>query len=513
MDERGSTVEAILEEQGTIVASGTTEEMRRLARPGTREIDLQGMTVIPGLTDSHTHFVEFALGLSRADLSRAKSLKEALSLVETEARAVPRGGWVLGGGFNKNLWAGGRFPSRHDLDAVCADKPVVIKSGDCHTLWVNTLAMTIAGITRDTPVPEGGRIDLGPDGHPTGIIGESAIPLIEQHVPMPTEREIDDAVVRAQALAHSVGVTGVHVMEGAGSLRSFQRLQSRGDLSLRVCIYLPLEALEHARDLGTESGFGNEFVKVGGVKLFADGSLNSQTAHMLEPYEGTESRGISRISMEQLDEVVGGAVASGISVAVHAIGDAANRNCLNVLAKHAATSRAKGLRNRIEHAQLLHPDDIRRFAVTRTIASVQPVHATSDRYLADRLWGARARYAYPFRSLAAGGARVTFGSDAPVETINPMRGLFAAVTRKREDEPSSAPWYPEECVTLEQAVRAYTNGPAYAACAERRQGSLEPGKAADFVVLSEDIFRGPPETLLGCRVMMSVVGGRVVYES
>ncbi len=513
LDQRESVVEALVEENGFIVATGSNEEARAVVGRGAREVDLQGLTVVPGLTDSHTHFLVFSLGLERVRLEGVTRLAEALERVREAAGHTPEGRWILGGGFNVDTWEGGRFPTRHDLDSVCAGHPVALTSFDCHTLWVNSLALKTCGITRETRVPEGGRIDTDPDGEPVGIIGENAMKLIERHIPKPTADEAEQAILSGIKVAHRLGLAGVHVMEGSDSLAAFQRLAMRGALSLRVCAFIPAESLEDAVELGVRSGFGGDYLRIGGLKLFTDGSLNSRTADMIEPYEGTDYRGIAAISPEELERVVGRALDSGISVAVHAIGDRANRKTLDVLSRHAARSRELGLRNRIEHAQLLHPDDLRRFSETGTIASVQPVHATSDRYVADRLWGRRSRYAYAFKSLLDSGAVLAFGSDAPVETIDPLRGIYAAVVRKRESEPGSQPWYPEERITIAQAVRAYTTGAAHASYAEGRQGSIERGKVADFAVLSENIFSGEAEKVLSTRIMLNVVGGRAVYEA
>jgi len=513
MDSRGSVAEAILEDRGIILATGSNDEILGCARPGTRKVDLYGMTVIPGLTDSHTHFLMFSLGLSRVMLEGVSSLESALQMVGEAVKSAPEGAWVLGGGFNKNAWEGAAFPNRRHLDSVCGDHPVALLSFDCHTIWVNSLALKICGIGMGARAPEGGRIDLDPHGDPTGIIGENAMPLIERCIPKPTGEDIRSAVVSGLKMANGLGLVGVHAMEGADTLGTFQRLEMDGALTLRACLYIPAANLEDAIRLGIRSGFGGRFLRVGGVKLFADGSLNSQTADMLEPYEGTAERGIPSISREELERTVGMAVRAGISAAIHAIGDAANRKVLDVLELYDAQSREAGLRHRVEHAQIIHPDDLHRFARTVRVASVQPVHATSDRYVADRLWGARAAHSYAFKMLGATGAVLAFGSDAPVETIDPLRGIFAAVARKREDEPGSRPWYHEHRVTVEQAVRAYTMGPAYASYSEDWQGSIEPGKVADFIALSRDIFSCEPEEILSTRVALNIVGGRKVHEA
>ena len=509
---RQGTVEAALYDQGRFIAVGGVDEVRGAAPRGTREIDLGGMTVIPGLTDSHVHFVMFSLGLSRVDLDNVPTLGEALARIESAARLKPKGAWVIGGGFNANLW-GGVLPSKDDLDRVCPDHPCAFWSKDYHSVWVNSRALHASGIGADTPTPEGGRIDRRPDGTPTGILGENATRLIERAIPKPTGDEIDAAVRQGIEYAHSRGLTGVHVMEGPDAFASFQRLLSRGALTLRVCMNIARDNLEDAVNLGVMSGFGGDMLKIGGVKAFVDGALGSQTAEMMEPYEGTCNRGIEVMTQEEIERFVEEAAKAGLSTCIHAIGDRANRKVLDAFERLSHLWKNKGLRQRIEHAQLLHPADLPRFGRLGVIASVQPIHATSDRYVADRLWGTRARYAYAFKSLLRSGARLAFGSDAPVETIDPMKGVYAAVTRKREDERESAPWYAEETLTVEEAVAGYTTGAAYASYSEDSLGSIEPGKFADFVVLSEDIFSSPPERILSARVMLTVVGGVAVYES
>ncbi|MGE5541907.1 MAG: amidohydrolase, partial [Bacillota bacterium] len=379
MDARGTVVEAVAEEHGTVIAAGTTADVRRGASPRTREVDLQGMTVVPGLTDSHTHFMMFSLGLSRVTLEGVVTLEEALRRVGEAAKLVPEGAWVLGGGFNKNVWAGAVFPTRYDLDSVCRDHPVALLSFDCHTMWVNSLALKICGITRNTRAPEGGRIDSDPSGEPTGIIGENAMPMIERHIPKPSSEQMRRSLLAGMKAANGLGLVGAHVMEGADSLGAFRLLEMEDRLTLRTCVFIPADNLEDAVRLGIRSGFGGRRLWIGGVKLFTDGSLNSQTADMLEPYEGTAERGIASISREELDRIVGRAVSSGMSTAIHAIGDAANRKVLDVLAGYRGQSNRAGLRHRIEHAQMIHPADLARFAQMVAVASVQPVHATSDR--------------------------------------------------------------------------------------------------------------------------------------
>lgn len=504
-------VTAIAVSGGRITAVGRNQEILDLKGPGDEVIDLEGRAALPGFTDSHAHFLSFCERFEEVDLEGAASLEEALRRVREGAAAAPAAAWITGGGWNKNLWGG--FPTRLDLDRVVPARPVALSSKDGHALWVNSKALAAAGVTGETADPPNGAIQRGADGEPTGILFEFAQELVYRHVPPRTPEDNARLLRRGIREAHARGLVGVHCPEGAASFRAFQDLRAAGELDFRVFMMIPAEELQAAAAVGLRTGFGDEFLRVGAIKAFADGALGPQTACMIADYEGRPGyRGIPTTTPEAMRELVASATRAGLSMAVHAIGDLANRLVLDAYEAVAGESRARGLRHRIEHAQLLHPDDLPRFAALGVIASVQPIHATSDRYIADRHWGARARLAYAFRSLLNSGARLCFGSDAPVESIDPLKGIYAAVTRKREDEPASEPWYPKERLSVEEAVRGYTDWAAYASYEERRRGTLSPGKLADLVVLSRDIFREPPEVIPETRVLMTVVGGKVVHR-
>jgi len=518
MDEARPRAQAVAIAGNRIVAVGTDEEMRALLAPGGEAVDLRGRTVVPGLTDSHIHFVEYALRLSRIDLAGAESKAEAVRRVAERARRARPGEWLLGGGWDRNLWEGTRFPTRWDLDAVAPANPVALDSKDVHVLWVNSLALELAGISAHTPDPPGGEIERDEAGEPTGILKERAKELVAAVIEPPSLEAIEAALKVGIENAQQAGLVGIHDCEDERAFAAFQELLQRGELGLRVLMHIPVENLEAAIRLGLRTGFGNEMLRLGGVKIFADGTLGSRTAAMLEPYEDEpENRGLVVTPKEELRELVRRAKVAGLGVAIHAIGDRANRDVLDVLEairRDPSVYPFSKSVDRIEHVQLLHPDDIPRLARLGVIASMQPIHCTSDMEMARRHWGERrSRWAYAWRSLLDAGTKLAFGSDCPVETFDPLAGIHAAVTRRRADgSPGPEGWHPEERIGVEEAVRAYTLGAAYASGEERIKGSISPGKLADLTVLSQDIFAIPPMAILETEVVATVLDGRFVYR-
>jgi predicted amidohydrolase YtcJ len=491
------------------------DELRALAGPGTEVVDLEGRTVLPGLTDSHLHLAWFALGLQQVDLTGTASREEMQARVAARAAVTPAGEWILGRGWNQEEWPDRRFPTAADLDEVAPHHPVVLTAKSGHALVANTRAMEGAGITAETPDPSGGRIVRDDAGRPTGLFLEEAMRLIQDAVPRPDAAAL--ARILPPALEHlaRLGLTAVHDMGDAVSFEAYQRLRENGaPPSLRIVFYLPLEGLEHALALRLRSGLGDNFLRIGGVKVFADGALGPRTAAMLEPYIGEpENRGILTMEPETLREVVRRAAEGGLALAVHAIGDRANRLVLDALEALPPENRAR-LRHRIEHVQLLHPDDVGRLAALGVVASMQPIHAVQDAPMADRYWGpARCATAYAWRRLLDAGTVLAFGSDCPVESPNPFLGIHAAVTRSRPDGYGGPEgWIPTQRITVEEAVRAYTWGAAYAAGLEDRLGTLTPGKLADLVVLDRDIFSADPSLIPQTQVLGTMVGGRWVYR-
>jgi predicted amidohydrolase YtcJ len=512
------TAEALAVGAGRLLAVGGAN--RLLAEfPQAPRVDLRGYTVFPGFIDAHIHCVGYGLSLLEIDLRGTRSIAEAVRTITAAVTARPEEAWLVGHGWDKNVWAEGRFPTRHDLDPSTGGRPAAFSSKDGHLLWVNTAALRAAGITRYTPDPSGGAIGREASGEPDGLLKEQATALIRMVAPAPSPQMRERAALAAAAALHRLGVTGIHNFTGttestAATFTAFQRLRARGALTVRVVACVPDAHLEAAGAAGLQTGLGDAMLRVGPVKIFADGTLGSQTASMLEPFEGQPGNvGIQVRAPEEIDRLVRLALEAGLWTAVHAIGDRANRDVLDVFERHHEASRRAGARHRIEHVQVLHPDDLPRLARLGVTASMQPIHATADRDIADRYWGRRARLAYAFRSLADTGVNLAFGSDAPVETPDPWRGLYAAVTRKRPDEPDRPAWYPEERLSLHQAILAYTLGAARAAGTDTWQGSLDAGKVADFMVLDRDPYMGPPEALLRVNVLATVVGGRVVHAT
>lgn len=512
MNPQQPTAEAVVVRGTRIAHVGTTAEMRVWAGHGGWEvIDLAGRTVLPGLVDGHIHLSGYAIARARLDLSGVSSLEEALALVAAWAQKTPPGRWIEGRGWNHYNW-GGRWPTRQDLDAVAPDHPVCLRRQDGHSSWVNTAALRLVGISPETKAPLGGEIVVDEEGQPTGILKERAEELVLERIGKPDQAERLRLLEEAFREAHAHGLTGVHAPEEAEAFGDYQTLYARRELRLRVLAHLPQNRLDQAIELGIRSGFGDERLRVGALKIFADGSLGSKTASLLQDYEDEPGyRGLPTLQVRELDDLVLKASQAGIAVAVHAIGDRAVRLTLDTIARAQRKAGPPALPHRIEHAQLLHPQELGRFRELGVVASMQPIHATSDMPVARRLWGERCRYAYAWRSLLDHGAILTFGSDSPVEPLDPWAGIHAAVTRQRADGTPQGGWFPEERLTVEEAVRAYTWGNAFAAGETHLKGTLEEGKVADLIVIDRDIFQIPPAEILGTQVEMTILGGEIVY--
>lgn len=509
-------VQAVAIVGNRIAAVGDDAQIKCLLAPGGKAIDLGGRTVVPGLTDCHIHFVEYALRLTRIDLSGVESKANAIRRVAERTQTAKPGEWLLGGGWDRNLWEDPSFPTKEDLDSVAPHNPVALDSKDGHTLWVNSLGLARAGITAESHSPSGGEIERWPGtGEPCGILKEKAKHLVTNVIEKPSLEKIQAALKAAIDNAQRAGLTGIHDCEDELAFTAFQELLKGDELGLRVLMHIPAENLDAAMGLGLRMGFGSDKLRVGGVKIFADGALGSRTAAMLAPYEDEPlNSGIAVTSKEEMWELVSKASRAGISAAIHAIGDRANRDVLDILEESRQSGQGTDLRHRIEHVQLLHPTDIPRLAKLGIIASMQPIHATSDVEMVKRHWGEeRARGAYAWRSLMDAGTVLAFGSDCPVETLDPLVGIHAAVTRRRADgSPGPEGWHPGERITVEDAVRAYSSGAAYASGEEQEKGSITPGKLADLVVLSQDIFAIVPMAILETEVEATILDGQFVHR-
>ncbi len=461
---RGSTIAALLDDPADAPA-------------GVPRFDLEGGCALPGFTDAHVHFPAWALSLRELSLLGTASLEDAVRRV---AAAAPMGGWIRGGGWRDETWGADR-PSAAALDAVRGDVPIALRAHDFHSLWLNSAALALADGDLETP---GGVVERDEHGEPTGVLREEAAWRFQDRFP-PTDDDTLAAMRAALPAVAAAGVVAVHDKDGGrGAPALFAALRATGELPLRVWQSLPAGAADLT---------GADY-----VKAFMDGTLGSRTARLLD---GT---GVEITSSAGLAELIRRAAAHDLPLAVHAIGDRANRDALDAFAATRADWAPKGLRPRIEHAQCVHPDDQPRFAALGVTASVQFTHATSDRDVADRLWGERAEHAYPYRSLRATGAVLAGGSDAPIEALDPLAGLRAAVLRTDGDRP---PWRPEQALGLDDALAAFTTAPAWLEHAEARRGRLAPGLAADVVVLDRD----PYEDLAGARVTATMLGGDWIH--
>jgi len=442
---------------------------------------------MPGLIDSHIHLEWLANRKLSLDLGGARSGAEAVRLVAQWAKTLSKDGWVSGGGWYNDSWPDPSFPNRAQLDKAAGGRPVYLRRKDGHSAWVSGDALRRAGIDRATADPSGGTIDRDELGEATGILRETAMALVGDIVPRPSDGELDAAMGRVLLDLARLGLTSVHSMDRAQGFASLQRLHAGGLLAVRVVYNLPLSDLPHAERLGVRSGWGDPWLRMWGVKAFLDGSLGSRTAEMLD---GT---GTPRLLQPELIEMVERCARAELNVCLHAIGDGAVRRALDALAPHRGAWRT--WRPRIEHAQCVSPKDMPRFARIGVIASMQPIHAVADRELADAMWPAVAGHSYAWRALERAGARLAFGSDAPVETADPLAGIEAATAWRRR-----AGWYPDLAMTRPGALRAYTSGAAYAAGMEKELGALRPGMLCDMTVVDNG------------RVTATVVGGRVSWR-
>jgi predicted amidohydrolase YtcJ len=515
-------VTALAVADGRVAAAGSDEAVGRLAGPKTRRIDLAGRRVVPGFIDSHTHMLGSGLRLAQVALKDAADEAEfGRRLREFDAK-LPRGRWMLGGEWDHDRTFKGSLPDAAVLDKYVPTRPVFLRRYDGHMALANTAALKLAGITAKTEDPPGGVIYRKPDTkEPTGLLRDNAMSLVDRLIPPPAADEVAEAVRAALAEARSVGVTSVIDMDGSGAatrrrlFRLYQQMHRAGTLTARVDLRWPLAQWKALADLGVEAGFGNDYVRIGGLKGFVDGSLGSSTAKMFEPYVNEPgSTGVFVTPPGALREYILAADRAGLNVAVHAIGDRANAELLDIFAEVIARNGPRDRRFRIEHAQHLRPKDYPRFKELGVIASMQPYHAIDDgRWAEGRIGATRCASSYAFRSLLDAGAMLAFGSDWSVAPLSPILGIDAAVNRRTLDGKHPEGWFPQQKISVAEALEAYTQGSAFAAGREKELGSLEVGQLADLVVLSRDILAdGERGRIAEAKVLLTVVGGKVVYE-
>jgi predicted amidohydrolase YtcJ len=500
-----------------IVGVGTNAEMRALAGPKTQVVDLGGRLMLPGFIDNHTHFSSGGFQLQSVDLRDAKSEKEFARRIKERASRYPKR-WITGGDWDHDNWPGGNLPTKELVDGFTATTPVFVSRYDGHMVLVNSHVLKLAGITKDTPDPPGGSIVKDPKtGEPTGVLKDEAMSLVYAHIPNATEEELVDAVRLALAEARKLGITSIQDISSSSDLKVYQILRDNGELTARFYCRLPLSQWENLSRSGLRVPFGDQWVRLGSLKAFADGSLGSSTALFFEPFTSDPTtKGLpSDILLDgRLEQWALGADKAHLQLSIHAIGDSANSRILDLFAKIIKENPAWDRRFRIEHAQHIHPKDFKRFAELGVIASVQPFHAIDDgRWAEKRIGHERSKTTYPFRSFLESKARITFGSDWTVAPLSPILGIYAAVTRRTTDGANPGGWFPEQKITVKEAIKAYTIDNAYGAFEENEKGSISVGKLADFVVLSEDILTIDPVKIEKVKVVMTVLGGKVVHKT
>jgi len=523
MDASQPTTSAVAIRDGKFLAAGSDDAMKSLLKPGGEWLDLNGRTVTPGLVDAHVHFQWLSLGLQQIDLDGTTSVDDAGQRIAKHIAAHPpanKDTWIRGRGWFQETWPGKAYPTAVQLDQIVPDNPVYLPARSGHAGWVNSRAMQLAGINAQTADPPGGEIQRDAAGNPTGILFETAMDLVKRLLPEPTVDELAEAMRYAQKVCWAQGLTGIHDFDGRLCFQALQSLHLNGELGLRFIKNVPVYRIEAAVGVGLRSGFGDDWLRIGGMKIFADGALGLRTSAMIAPYEGEpDNYGIIVTDKEEMKERASFASENGFSVTIHAIGDKANHDVLDVYEAVRQEEAARGVpatarRHRIEHVQILHPDDLHRLAQLRVIASMQPIHVISDMETADRNWGERTQYSYAWRTMLDSGAVLAFGTDAPVEKIDTMPGIHASVSRRpRSGYGGLQGWHPEQKLTMDETIHAFTMGPAITCGQEAKLGSITPGKLADLTIFDRHIYEIPHDELLEAKIAGTIVGGEFKHRT
>ena len=508
-------VEALAVQGERIIATGSTQEIQAYRSEKTKVMDLGGRFALPGFNDAHIHMANGGQAQMAVELNGAKSLEEFQQRIRARLGEFQKGEWLTGRGWDHTLWPGKKFPTAKDLDAVSTEHPMIFNRVDGHVAIVNSLALRLAGITKNTLNPPGGEIERDAAGSATGLLKENAMGLVRRQVPdiTPEQRRRGLELALAEAARH--GITSVQDNSGWEDFQVYSALKKEGKLTLRVTEWLPFTApLGQLEQMRRRGGTTDPWLKTGALKGVVDGTLGSRTAAMIEPFaDDASTRGILRIPEDDLAKMAVERDKAGFQIALHAIGDGANRAALDAFAAARAANGARDSRHKVEHAQVVAPADFPRFKELGVIASMQPCHETTDmRWAQDRVGQERAKGAYAWKSMQKHGVPLAFGTDYPVEPLNPMIGLYACVTRERPEGGPAGGWIPQEKISIDECIYGYTLGSAYAEFEEKNKGQLVPGMLADIVVLSADVTKAPPAQILKTEALITIVGGRVVYE-
>ena len=524
-DLKRPTAQAVAIANGRFVAVGDNSTVKSLAGTGTDLIDLKGRLGLPGFVDAHFHFYEWAFLHQGLDLSGCQSLDQFLQTLHRKAATYRHDQWIVGYGWTESAWPEGRMPTATDLDQVAPNHPVILWRVDLHLAVANSSGLQKAGIDHNMPDPNQGCIDRDQNGQPSGILRERAIQMVKKHLPRPSLSALTQTMRSGMAALHARGITGLHDIrlmggtEGPLSMQALQQLDANGDLALRCWVGLPGERIDRAIGLGLKSGWGSDRLRIGHLKYFSDGSMGARTAWLHEPYVDAAS-GMPLTSMEDIGHAIQKADRAGLAVMVHAIGDRANHELVSIFEdlqrsqnRHAKKAPVgPRIPHRIEHLQMIQPRDLERLATLGVVASVQPHHLALDLEMIERSLGDRGRHCYVFKNMLNAGIPLMFGSDYPVCDFDPIKGIHSAVTRQSPMGHPPDGWYPDQRLTVAEAIRAYTLTPAEVSGAGDELGSVTPGKRADMVVLNRNIYKLPPKELLEAQIDLTVFDGQIVYE-
>lgn len=514
MDAKRTIARSIATLNGKIIAIGSDADTKSLVGANTRVIDASGKTIVPGFNDAHVHFMETGQQLSSVDLRSAQTPEEFVARIKAFAAKLPKGRWILGGKWDHENWKPNNLPTAAMIDAATPDNPVFVDRLDGHMALANSLAMKLATVSKNTKDVDGGLIVRDGEGNPTGVFKDAAMSYIAKVIPDPSWEERLEAGIAATNYATTLGVTSVQDMSAGTDVGVYQELQRQGNLKTRVYGCSPLSDYKRWERTGLRYAFGNPMIRVGCLKGYADGSLGSTTAWLFDAYnDAPNSKGLEGEEIPRMLQEATGADKAGLQINVHAIGDKANATVLDIFEKVIQANGVRDRRFRIEHSQHLRQQDIPRFGKLKVVASMQPVHLSDDgRWAGKRLGEDRLKGTYAFRTLLDTGAVLAFGSDSPVASLNPMYSIFAAVTRQTTDGKNPGGWIPEQKISVDDAVRAFTWGSAYAEFQDSWKGTLEVGKLGDLVILSQDIFTIDPTKIKDVTVVTTVVDGKVVFE-